>query len=136
MGKTPLVFPKDEPKLTQQSAKDECDINQIVERARRGADLSAMVRTGAMYGDFSSLPDLKSALLIVRQAESLFGAMDAHVRKRFGNDPVNMIEFLKDDRNRDEAIALGLVKDPKVPAAPVPAPPVAGAPAAPAGTAQ
>lgn len=101
-------------RLTQQSGKDECDINLIVEAAKRGADLSKLTRGTPVYGDFTNLPDLRSALLIVKDAERAFFSLDAVVRKRFGNDPTLMMDFLMDPSNRDEAVKLGLVVAPVV----------------------
>ena len=96
------------PVLTQQNAKDECDINIIVEKAKRGADLSQLERR-PIYGDFTNLPDYRTALIMVNQARDAFMALDANVRKRFGNDPAMMLDFLNDPNNREEAVKLGLV---------------------------
>lgn len=101
-------------RLTQQSAKDECDINMIVESAKRGADISHLNRRTPMYGDFRNLPDYREALDIVNKANAAFMSMDAFVRERFANDPARMIEFLQDPKNRDEAVRLGLVNPPPV----------------------
>lgn len=102
--------------LTQQSGKDECDINLIVERAKRGADLSQFTHNRVpMYGDFTNLPDYKQALLMVNKARDMFMSLDAFVRERFGNDPGRLLDFLSDDKNREEAIKLGLLKAPEVP---------------------
>lgn len=96
--------------LTQQSAKDECDINVIVERGLRGGDLSLLARSQApMYGDFTNLPDLRSALSIVNKANALFMSLDARIRERFYNDPALMMDFLKNPANYDEAVKLGMV---------------------------
>lgn len=114
MGKQQLVFPKDEPKLTQQSAKDECDINIIVSKAKQGADLSQQMRK-PIYGDFTDLPSYRESLLMVNKARDMFMSFDAEVRKRFANDPGLMLDFLNDPKNRDEAIKLGLVKAPEAP---------------------
>jgi len=127
MGKFPIDCSKDVP-LTQQSAKEECDINFIVERAKRGADLSQLVRNAVpKYGDFTSIPtDLRDCLNIVSRANALFMSMDAQVRRRFDNDPAKMLDFLNDPANRKEAVDLGLVDAPAELAAPaVPAPVVA-----------
>lgn len=105
-----------EPSLTIQSAKDECDINLIVERAKRGADVSNLVRGNPMFGDFTDLPDLRQALLIVRNAEQAFMSLDAKIRERFSNDPALMLDFLSDVKNRDEAIRLGMIDAPAEPA--------------------
>jgi len=113
MGKVRLDCSKDKP-LTQQSAKDECDINLIIERIKRGADLPDLTNKAPKYGDFTQVPtDLRECLNIVRQADDLFMTLDAKVRARFENDPSQMLDFLNDSKNRDEAIELGLVEPPK-----------------------
>lgn len=105
----------DEPSLTQQSPKDECDINCIVERAKRGADLSKLQRAAVpMYGDFTNLPSYRDALLMVNKARAMFAALDARVRERFANDPGRMLDFLADESNREEGIKLGLIEAPVV----------------------
>lgn len=115
MGNGPRIDCSNDVPLTQQSAKDECDINLIVEAAKRGADLSQRLsgRT-PMYGDFTGLPDYREALLMVTKAREMFMGLDAFVRERFGNDPARLLDFLADDRNRDEAVKLGLVEPPPV----------------------
>lgn len=123
MGKLDKIDCSKDVKLTQQSAKDECDINLIVERAKRGADISHLTTRTPMYGDFTELPtDLRDCLNQVRKADEAFMSLDAVVRKRFENDPVKLMDFLNDPANRDEAISLGLVAAP--PDVPVPDVPV------------
>lgn len=116
MGKYAINCSDHEP-LTQQSSKDECDINLIVERAKRGAVVEHVRNAAPMYGDFTSIPtDLRDCLNVVRQANELFMSMDAFVRRRFDNDPAKLLDFLNDPANRDEAVKLGLVKAPPEPA--------------------
>lgn len=92
MGKVRLDCSQDE-MITQQSGKDDADINVIVERAKRGAIVPTNDRT-PMYGDFTSLPkDLRECLVIVKQAETAFMTLDAQVRRRFDNDPAKMLIF-------------------------------------------
>lgn len=113
MGKQPIDCSG--PSMTQQSSKDECDINVIIERAKRGADLSQLQAGKVpMYGDFTNLPSYRDALLMVNKARDMFMSLDALVRERFGNDPAKLLDFLGDDKNREEAVKLGLVK-PKEP---------------------
>lgn len=107
------------PDLTQQSSKDECDINLIVERAKRGAAVSHLSGKAPMYGDFTSIPSYVDAMNIVNRARSAFMSMDAFVRERFGNDPELFLRFFQDPKNRDEAVRLGLIKAPVAPPAPV-----------------
>lgn len=112
--------------LTQQSSKDECDINMIVERAKRGADITHLTTRVPQYGDFTQIPtDLRECLVMVQKANEAFMTLDPFVRRRFENDPAVMLDFLNDPKNRDEAISLGLVAIPKVIEPPVVEQPVA-----------
>lgn len=116
----------DESSLTIQSAKDECDINLIVERAERGM-YPEMREKIPQFGDFSETPDYQSALNYVIAAQERFSELPARVRERFGNNAGILLAFLADPANRDEAVQLGLVNAP-----PVPAPLDPGAPVEPA----
>ena len=105
----------DDPSLTQQNAKDECDINVIMERFGRGMELPENFRP-PQYGDFTGISDYHTALNRVALANEAFDSMPAKLRSRFNNDPVQLMEFLDDDKNRDEAVKLGLVEVPPQPA--------------------
>lgn len=126
MGKGPKVDCSKDEVRTQQSQKDDADINVIVDRARRGAALPEGRQQPPIYADFTEVPtDLREALVLARRAEELFMAMDPYVRRRFDNDPMAMLDFLNDPRNREEAVKLGLVKAPvpeKAPSEPEKAP--------------
>lgn len=112
MGKGPKVDCSKDVVLTQQSSKDDADINVIVARAKRGAELPVNERV-PHYGDFSEIPtDLRDALNQLNFAKSLFMTLDPQIRFRFNNDPVEMLDFLADPGNKDEAIELGLVEPP------------------------
>ena len=98
-----------EPTLAQQSFKEESDINYILERFNVTGELP--VRSAEpRYGDFLDSPvDYKSALDVVMNAQSSFNALPARVRARFDNDPMKFVDFVSDDKNRDEAYELGLL---------------------------
>ena len=46
-------------------------------------------------------------------AQEAFNGLPAAVRKRFGNDPGQMLDFLDDPQNASEAVKLGLVDAPQ-----------------------
>lgn len=103
----------DEPSLTIQSAKDECDINLIIENANRGVfPSSALNSREPLYGDFSNVADYHSAMNAVRESQAMFEALPSSLRARFANDPALLLEFVADERNRDEAVRLGLISQP------------------------
>lgn len=112
MGVQKVYMDPNDQVLTQQNTKEECDINIIVEKAKRGADISHLANKVPQYGDFRNLPDLRSALLIVKDAEAKFMSLDAQIRKRFDNDPAKLLDFLGDASNREEAIKLGFIPAP------------------------
>jgi len=107
-----------EPTLAQQSFKDECDINTILERFAVTGELPNNVRM-PQYGDFTGISDYQSALNAVIAADDSFMQLPASIRARFDNDPALFVEFCGDESNRDEAIKLGLVP-PQVDNSPAP----------------
>jgi phage internal scaffolding protein len=97
--------------LAQQHFKDECDINNIL----RQFNITGQLPENAVsprYGDFTGVTDYHSALNQVIAAEDEFMSLPATIRARFENDPAQLIEFLENSENKDEAIKLGLVNKP------------------------
>ncbi|WNK14181.1 MAG: internal scaffolding protein [Microvirus sp.] len=108
-----------EPSLTQQSFKDECDINVIVEQFGITGKLPTAVYMPT-FDDFTEVVDFQTALEQIQRAEASFMAMPANVRERFANDSQKFLEFTSDSRNAEEAKALGLFKDAASPSLPIP----------------
>ena len=97
--------------LTQQHFKDECDINNIL----RQFNITGLLPESALsprYGDFTGVVDYHTALNQVIAAEDEFMSLPADLRARFENDPAQLIAFLENAENKNEAIALGLVNKP------------------------
>ena len=120
------------PSLTQQHYAPECDINNIIARYRTtGMMVDPLAsRRPIQYGDYTAVPDYQSAQQIVCDAQEAFDALDARTRRRFANNPADLLAFLSDEANRDEAIKLGLIISPVAEAVPAGDVPVAPAPAA------
>ena len=98
----------EEPTLTQQHFKDETDINNIL----RQFNITGLLPESPLsprYGDFTGIVDYHSALNAVIAAQSDFDALPAQLRARFENDPENLINFLNDSSNYEEAVKLGLI---------------------------
>lgn len=98
-----------DPSLAQQQFKDECDINVIVERFGLTGEMPLNPQV-PKYGDFTGVYDFQSALNAINQAEASFMELPAKVRARFENDPQQLLEFVSDEKNREEAQSLGLLK--------------------------
>ena len=101
----------EEPTRAQQHHKDECDINVILERFGKTGQLPVNAISGT-YGDFSGVHDYHTALNTLIASQSEFEALPAAIRAKFANEPANLIEFLNDPKNKDQAIELGLVNPP------------------------
>ena len=104
----------------KQAFGSECDINSIMARyAKTGVFPPAS--SAPLYADVSGIVDYQQCLQVVREAEETFDALPSRIRERFGNSPAQLIAFLSDDANREEAVKLGLVE---VEPPPVAVPPV------------
>lgn len=121
--------------LTIQSMAEDADINVLMARFGLTGRMPADPRV-PMFGDFSDVGDYRSALHAVMDASDRFMELPAKLRQRFNNDPQELMEFVADDGNVDEAIRLGLIKPkPVQPLSPEVTPPAPPAPkAAPAST--
>lgn len=98
-------FPEDEGR-TQQSFKEQCDVNNILKRFQNG--IVPEMRP-AEYGDFLDAPDFHAAQNSVIEAREAFEALPARLRKRFGNDPAEFLSFMDDPDNVPEMRAMGLL---------------------------
>lgn len=110
--------------MTKQAHKDECDINRIVSRYERsGVNPFAMPQ--ASYGGEIvevGAATFHEAMGVVASAGEAFEALPSHMRKRFNNSPHELLAFLGDAKNLDEAVRLGLVEAPPEPVEVAPAP--------------
>lgn len=115
----PIVDCSKDKILTVQADRDEADINKIIARFEKAGMISTVNRSEPFYGDVSEYDGLQDAIIKVQNADALFMGMSAQVRERFANDPVQMMEFLADNKNRAEAEGLGMViKRPEPPVEP------------------
>lgn len=117
--------------LAIQGPSEDADINVLVRRfGIAGGPMPVAPVDPSAYGDLTDIPDLGTALLIMRDARERFDALPALLRRRFGNDPAELWDFVNDPQNGAEAVSLGLLQAPPEPPAP-PAPFMPPAPLAP-----
>lgn len=99
--------------LTRQEFVAESDINNIMSKYAAGlAPIPSGDRT-PMFGDFSELGDYQSNMQRIIDAQEQFMQLPSRIRERFRNDPGELLSFLGDEANREEAIKLGLINNPK-----------------------
>lgn len=102
------------PSKTQTQFTAECDVNNIIYNYTRTGVLMHMTNRIPIYGDFSEVPqDYAECLATVAAAQDNFASLPSNIRDRFGNDPKNLLAFLNDSGNREEAVKLGLVDEVK-----------------------
>lgn len=103
-----LGHDNDQPSMTKQSFKDESDINVIMRRFQRDGVLP-LPKAEPRWEDFTSVDDYHASMNTVKAAEAAFADLPAYIRHAMGNSAENLLEFLSDEENREEAIELGLI---------------------------
>lgn len=87
------------------------------------------------FGDFTSTQDFLQRQNAVIEFTKFFDSLPSATREFFANDPANVLDFVKDPKNRDKAVELKVLKKSEAAPAPLapapPATPVNPAPAAP-----
>lgn len=123
-NKRPKDIPIDYgPTRTEQHHKDKCDINEIIKIHGAGTPLAPIV--DVIDGPANDLTgaDFKTYMDHVTRAKSNFERMPVSIKNRFNNDVSQLLDFVQDPNNYDEAIKLNLITKPEVPSEPV-TPPV------------
>lgn len=101
------------PSLTEQSHRNEVDINSIIARYRRTGVLGTPTQVREMfYGDFSAVGSFHEVQNIIMDAAKRFMELPSNVRLAFENDPARFLDAFKDDSQLQKLIDLGLVKAP------------------------
>ena len=105
-----VVFPSGyPPSLTIQSQAADADINVMMKRFGVTGHFPQNPRVPS-YGDFSGINDYRTAIEAVRAADVAFLEFPAELRARFGNDPQQLLLFVSNPANLEEARKLGLAK--------------------------
>ena len=110
-------FANDQPSMTIQSAADETDINVMMARYQKTGSFHGSTNMPSVrpeFADFADVPQYHDAMSVILHAHENFAALPAKIRDRFGNDPSQLLAFLADSANKDEAISMGLVNAPVV----------------------
>nr|WAE43330.1 MAG: internal scaffolding protein [Microviridae sp.] len=93
---------------TQQHFADEVNINSIMERYAKTQVIDVPELQG-VFGDFSGEVEFLTYQNALKEANDQFMMLDAKIRRRFENSPVELLKFLEVPENRAEAIELGLI---------------------------
>lgn len=102
-----------DPSRTEQEHLAETDINYIADRFMRTGEAPQILQMPT-HGDFGGIFDFQTAMNTIKQAKDEFMSLPAKTRSRFNNDPAELINFIEDKDNRDEAIKLGFIEKPAI----------------------
>lgn len=90
-----------EPKITDQSYKSMCDINNIMANFAKTGMLSHTTTIQPTFVDNTLIPSLEHAHDIVKAATTAFYELPPTVRKLMDNNPQNLENFVQDPENSE-----------------------------------
>ena len=94
--------------LTEQSHKDECDMNYILKEYTKTGYIRHAKENEGRYDDIS-VQDFQDAMFKVAEANNLFNALPAGIRKEFGQDPAAFLGFVQNPDNAGRLQELGII---------------------------
>lgn len=98
--------------MVKQEFAQEADINNIWKKYRRTGMVTHLSKRQPLYIDCSKVTGYHEALNKVTVAQQAFEELPGELKKRFNHDPAELIAFLQNENNRDEAIKLGMIAKP------------------------
>jgi hypothetical protein len=102
--------PKDA--LTEQSHKNECDINLILAQFMETGLMPNMKNKNPQYGDVSEI-DFQDIQNQLANAKTLFEELPEHVKEQFDNEPFKFLQFAENPENNQALVEMGLANAPK-----------------------
>lgn len=95
---------------TDQSFKDESDINTIMARYQSTGEMPVLNEMQGQWLDVTEM-DFQAHMDFIIDAQNLFDQLPSALRDRFGNDPGAFLGFCSEESNREEMARLGLLND-------------------------
>lgn len=97
---------KNDPGVTEQSHKDNCDITYILNQYIRSG-VSPQIPE-SVFKDLTLLPDYQTCLNTVSQIDSLFKDLPLAVRQAYDFNPAAFMDAVEDPTQRDTLTKLGV----------------------------
>jgi len=120
-GTVRVVTKNDLPSRTQKQFGEQVNVNTIMAKYKKTGLIDHVRKQPGKYQDLTNLPDYMTAMQTVITANTTFETLPSEVRNRFNHDPAQLIEFLGNSKNYQEAVKLGLVIPIPEPEPPAPA---------------
>lgn len=98
-----------EPSKTDQQWEPETNVNNILSKWAAGQPITHIAKTQGQYIDVSAYGSFQEAANVVSAANQQFSTLHPLIRERFHQNPSQLIAFLHDPKNREEAETLGLI---------------------------
>jgi hypothetical protein len=102
-GRQRVQVVSNQPSRTEQSHREECDINRIL-RKHFPRTTEGVMANGMKYGNFASGEDYFACVNRVHDAISDFMSLPSDIRKRFGNDVTNLLDYMAETPNAQQEI--------------------------------
>lgn len=106
-----------EPSQTQQHFANEVNINDIMRKYSQTGYLTDPTKRASRQAIFGTSVDQNMSYhdmqVKLQEIDEEFMQIPANIRKRFKNDPMELMKFLNDPENRVEAQKLGLIPCPE-----------------------
>lgn len=103
--------------LTEQSHKEEVDINNII--SRHGVELiqkTALLASKEFQFDDVTGNDFQEAMYKVAKAQQTFDSMPSQIRNKFQNNPAVFLDYVQNPDNKQALYDMGLAVPPPPPA--------------------
>lgn len=98
------------PSMAFQSEKDDTMIEAYLRRYRATGFLGDPQRkAAATFGDFSGLEDYQTLQNKMCAVKEHFEALPSNIRRFFGDEPANFVNFVTNPSNFQKAIDMGLI---------------------------
>ncbi len=107
----PVVDFSGEKGRTKQQFLKECDINRIVNSAKKTGVFDHLSKHNAVYADVLAI-DFQESLNTVMAAQDAFDNLPSEVRNRFENNPSLFLDFAQNPQSQDEMVKMGLLPKP------------------------
>ena len=107
-GSRDISTENNEDSQTDPSFAKECDVNNIIKKFKDTGHITHLAKRQGVYADVSDVTDLLTATVQVQKAAEAFKTIPAALRRKLNEDPNELIEFLNNPENDEEAIYYGL----------------------------
>lgn len=98
-----------EPSRTKQSDMEAVDLNVQLAKFRKTGVMGNLRSDEPLAGDFSDIENIIDVQNRLIDLQEQFDALPAKLRSQFDHDPMQLIEWLQDENNREEAVRYGLI---------------------------